>query len=602
MTTAPPVSAGIRPSFVGRGSANRRLQLLVRGAKLLLRLFEERVRLVLAEHAFRDELGGVEPADRRLRCDLRDHQRLRVRRLVLLVVPEAAVADEIDDDVVAELLPVGEREAHRRDRRFGVVRVHVDDRDVEALGEVARVARGAALVRVRGEADLVVRDQVERAAGRVAVEARQVERLRDDALTGERRVAVDQDRQRDRGVVDAGAARAVGLLGARPALDDRVDRLEMARVRRERDRHLARRGLARPGRGEVVLDVAGSALVVDDDRIDRPLALELAQDRLVRAADRVHEHVQPAAVCHPDHDLVGARVGGELDRLVEHRHHRVEALERELLLAEEGAAQVLLEPLGASERPEQANALLGCERLAVAARLDRLPQPHALGVIGEMLDLVGHRAAVDGAEVRQRLSQRLARHMHAQERGGNALLQLGRQRRDQARLVERRVAERLGAERIEARSEVPVHPMGLDECHRRCDTAEQGLVDDGRSRRLRGGRSWCRRGSCGHRSGMAVRTVVPCERLEQPEQAGMRCDEVAVAALEQLPPLGGNGVRILQVVLEQQPGVAGVQSVDVVRAHRQCCSSGSAARRVWWNGARRRGALVVPRQGRRERR
>ena len=41
VTTAPPVSAGILPSFVGRGSANRCLQLLVRRTKLLLRLLEE---------------------------------------------------------------------------------------------------------------------------------------------------------------------------------------------------------------------------------------------------------------------------------------------------------------------------------------------------------------------------------------------------------------------------------------------------------------------------------------------------------------------------------------------------------------------------------
>ena len=48
---------------------------------------------------------------------------------------------------------------------------------------------------------------------------------------------------------------------------------------------------------------------------------------------------------HADHDLVRADVGGDLDRLVEHRHHHVEALERELLLAEERAAQVVLHPL-----------------------------------------------------------------------------------------------------------------------------------------------------------------------------------------------------------------------------------------------------------------
>src|SRR3712207_8182721 len=43
------------------------------------------------------------------------------------------------------------------------------------------------------------------------------------------------------------------LLRARPADDDRVDGLEVARVRRQRDRDLAGRRLARPGRRQVVL-------------------------------------------------------------------------------------------------------------------------------------------------------------------------------------------------------------------------------------------------------------------------------------------------------------------------------------------------------------
>ena len=152
---------------------------------------------------------------------------------------EAAVADEVDHEVVAELGAVGEREPDGAQGGLGVVGVDVDDRDVEALREVARVPGRAALGRVGREADLVVRDQVERAAGRVALEALQVERLRDDPLAGEGGVAVDQHRQRDRRVVQPGAARAVGLLGARPALDDGVDRLEVARVRRDRDLDLA---------------------------------------------------------------------------------------------------------------------------------------------------------------------------------------------------------------------------------------------------------------------------------------------------------------------------------------------------------------------------
>ena len=228
-----------------------------------------------------------------------------------------------------------------------------------------------------------------------------------------------------------------------------------------------------------------------------------------------------------------------------------------------------------SARPSESSrriSLLGRERLAVAARLDRLPQPDALRMVGEVLDLVGHRAAVDRAEVRQRFLQRLARDVHPQQRRGNPLLKLGRQRRDQPRLVECRVAERLGAERVEARRQVPVHAVRLDERHRGCDAADQRLVDRGRCRGFGGGRrgSLSRRG--GDRRGLAVRSVLALERLEQAEQARMRGDERAVAALEQLAPLGRHRVRVLEVVLEQEPGVPGVEPVDVVLAHRRCCT------------------------------
>jgi hypothetical protein len=67
---------------------------------------------------------------------------------------------------------------------------------------------------------------------------------------------------------------------------------------------------------------------------------------------------------------------------------------------------------------------------------------------------------------------------------------------------------------------------------------------------------------------MAVGAVVPLERLQQAQESRMRRDELAVAALEQLAPLGRHCIRILEVVLEQEARVAGVQPVDVVPAHR----------------------------------
>ena len=85
-------------------------------------------------------------------------------------MPEAPVADQIDQHVVAELLAEREREPHGADTGGHVVGVDVDDRHVEALRQIRGPARRARVVGVGREADLVVRDQVHGAADLVAVE------------------------------------------------------------------------------------------------------------------------------------------------------------------------------------------------------------------------------------------------------------------------------------------------------------------------------------------------------------------------------------------------------------------------------------------------
>jgi hypothetical protein len=184
------------------------------------------------------------------------HERLRVAGLVALVVAEAAVADEIDDEILPEALAVRHGEADRRDGGLGVVRVHVDDRDVEALGEVARIAGRARFDRVGREPDLVVRDEMERAAGRVAGEVLQVERLGDDALAGERGVPVHEYGERAPGVVIDLGNLVIRLDRAGLALDDGVDVLEVAGVRRQPDGHVAPVRVADALGAQVILHVS----------------------------------------------------------------------------------------------------------------------------------------------------------------------------------------------------------------------------------------------------------------------------------------------------------------------------------------------------------
>jgi len=205
------------------------------------------------------------------------------------------------------------------------------------------------------------------------------------------------------------------------------------------------------------------------------------------------------------------------------------------------------------------NKFQGRERLAEASRLDRLPQPDALGVVGDVLDLVRARPHVDVAQPRQRFEERVARDVEAKEACRDAGLQLGRQGRDQPGLVERRVAHRLGAERIEARGKMAVHPVRLDERHRGSDPAEEaGVLGLGASRRHGRRRS----------------------RSTVPRTAVVRRLHGRGPGLEDPSPFGRDAGGSVEVVLEKLRDVRGVRSDDVGRCHlRRVVAARSAAPR-----------------------
>ena len=170
--------------------------------------------------------------------------------------------------------------------------------------------------------------------------------------------------------------------------------------------------------------------------------------------------------------------------------------------------------------------------------------------------------------------------MDAEDVRRDQALQLRGQLRLAALRVERRVADGLAAERVEARGEVAVRAVGGDERHRGGDGLEEGLVRRRRCRDRhgrgragnRGGRRrrWWSRRRRRRRSGGCGDVAVPVflQQLDEPREAGMGRDKLARAALEEGAPLVRNPVRVLEVLLEQRVGVARVQSVHVVHSHR----------------------------------
>ena len=334
----------------------------------------------------------------------------------------------------------------------------------------------------------------------------------------------------------------------------------------------------------MVLHVARASLGIGDERVDGALALELAKDRRVRAADDVRQDVEATAMCDPDEHLVRAALRRELDRLVEHRHEHVETLDGELLLADERTAQVRLEPFDLREPVQQCAALVRRELGAEAARLDRLPQPDALGVIGDVLDLVRDRPRVDLAQARERVEQCLSRHREPEQAGRDPRLQLRRQRRLEPRFVERGVAHRLRPEWVEAGIQVPVHPVRLDERHRRGDSGDQlrvgSRLDHDRTGRRR------RRGGAGAPAQEARRArlprperpgAVPPQRARLTRRAAGSAATTSLAC-EDGSPRRVDGLGIVEVLLEQLLDVAGVEAGGLERGHRRSSAGTSRSR------------------------
>src|SRR5438034_483233 len=446
----------------------------LRVVEQLAELARPPLRLLGGDRPRLDQLLAVERERRPLGGDLLVHHRLREGRIVELVVPVPAVADEVDEDVLLEALAEADGEAGRLHRGLGVVAVHVEDGRVDDLGDVARVGGEAVRLGRRREADLVVDDDVHRAAGAVAVELREPEGLGHHTLAGEGRVAVHEDGHDARvlGVLQ------VLLLGTHHALDDRIDRLEMARVGGAREVDLPPRARGVVARvAEVILDVAVAGRLLGEQA-----PLELRDDHLVGLAEHVGEHVDPPAVRHAEDHLLDAEAPRVLDQRVEEGNERVTALEREALGGRIPELEELLEALRDDQAVEDAQPVLGGEVGMVGGRLHALLEPDALLLVLDVHVLDAERAAVGRLEARDQVADagaRAAAEAAARDHAVEVLLaeaELGG--------LEERMARGLRRERVQVGDQVPELAVGVDQVED---------ADDGGAGRSRGGRARRRR-------------------------------------------------------------------------------------------------------------
>src|SRR6476620_1485284 len=105
------------------------------------------------------------------------HYWLRVAWLIALVMTEAAKSNKVENNVLIELMPVSKRNLDDPIRGFRIVAIDVKYRRMSDLRSVRRIDRTAAKLRRGRESDLVIDNNVDRSAGPVSGEVRQLKRF-----------------------------------------------------------------------------------------------------------------------------------------------------------------------------------------------------------------------------------------------------------------------------------------------------------------------------------------------------------------------------------------------------------------------------------------
>ena len=419
-----------------------------------------------------------------------------------------AVADQVDEDVLAVAVTVLNSQLADPDDSLRVVTVDVEDRAAVCLGDVGCVVGGATGVRRSGEANLVVHHDVDGTADLVTTQGHEVQGLLDNAQAGEGCVTVQQ--QRHDGVALFALVDLV-LACTSKTLNDRVDGLEVGRVRSQGDVNLA---LAEhldvtASSTQVVLDVTRTA---DLCRVD--VAFELGEDLAQWLADDVCEHIQSTAVWHTDDDLIQVSTSSGVNGGVHQRNQRLCALKGEALLTDVLGLQEVLECLGGVQLLQDV-LLLSVGRLRLAA-LKALFQPLALFAVENVSVLGTDLEAVCVAQARKHLAQR-HRLLAAETTDVEGAVQIPQ---GQTVLLDIEVSvvwsgsiRLVRTQRVDVRQQVTAGAVGLNQTH------NAGVLVDTRVRQVLCPTDW------GVRDTHGLEDVVP--ELVVDEQIAHRTQELA---------------------------------------------------------------------------
>ncbi len=232
----------------------------------------------------------------------------------------------------------------------------------------------------------------------------------------------------------------------------------------------------------MVFDVARAVDVLGIGRI----ALELGEDRGKRFADKICEHVEAAAVRHPDHEFTNTEFVAAVQDCFERRHQRLGALDAEPFGASVAPVEKPFEGLRLGQCPQDLFSYSGREDRAALTILELFLDPRPLGRCLNVHVLDADPAAIRLAQNRDDLAQAGA--LAAGQIGYKDLAVEVRLTKAVTAKVEFRIGTPLfQPERVEIGFEMAAHPVGADQLQR-----ADRVVGSPAQRRFINSRSRCR--------------------------------------------------------------------------------------------------------------
>src|SRR6266436_1125932 len=320
------------------------------GKSLLL----HRVDFLLRNNALLLQATCIDFAHGWMRTDDLVHLWLREYRFVALVVSPAAITYQVDKDIFMKLVAVGMSHTHRHQRSIWIIGIHMDNGDFKTFRQVARKVRGAIIPWLGRKAKLVVHNDMDGPAYRVALQVPQVQGLSDYPLAREGCISMNKQRQRVIHILlRASGVISCFLRGSCHTFNHGVHELQVAGIGRKRDLQLYCSSLSQDMFGaQVIFDIAGIAKTKAVGERNPFLVFhmpKLAEDCGVGLLKHMREHVQASSMRHAYNHLAGPGFNSAPDDFIQHRHQYIGPLEREAFLAGVGLVQEALKRLNLGE-------------------------------------------------------------------------------------------------------------------------------------------------------------------------------------------------------------------------------------------------------------